>query len=117
MALEHQRHAIDALHKAVFIAPDDVSAAVHLARLYLTPSPASKAPGGVDRDNIDLAAGMLAHAVKGAAWDVPEAWYYLAKAYSLQGRRNKEREALAVALNWSEQRSIRDIGLAVGWCL
>ncbi|KAF7986875.1 hypothetical protein HWV62_12618 [Athelia sp. TMB] len=117
MALEHQRHAIDAFHKALFISPDDVSAAIHLARIYLTPSPNSKAPGEMDRDNIDLAAGMLAHAVKGSAWDIPEAWYYLAKAYNLQGRKDKEREALAIALKWSEQRSIRDIELAVGWCL
>ena len=60
---------------------------------------------------------MLSYSVKGAAWDVPEAWYFLAKAYGLQGRKDKEREALALALSLSERRCIRDIGNAVGWCL
>lgn len=68
-------------------------------------------------DNIDLAAGMLSHAVDGPAWDVPEAWYFLAKAYKLQGREDKEIEALTLALSLSEGRSIRDVGCAVGWCL
>jgi hypothetical protein len=68
-------------------------------------------------DNVDLAAGMLSHAVEGAAWDVSEAWYFLAKAYALQGRKDKEWKALTLALSLSERRSIRDIGLAVGWCL
>lgn len=120
MALEHNRHAIDAFHKALFISPDDVSATVHLCRIYLTPASSSKTEDttmSVEQDCVDLAAGMLSHAAKGAAWDTPEAWYYLAKAYTLQGRKDKEREALTVALNLSERRCIRDIGLAVGWCL
>jgi len=122
MALGHNRDAIDAFHKALFISPDDVSATVHLCRVYLSPSrtPNSGQPESaedVNRDNIDLAAGMLSHAVDGLAWDVPEAWFFLAKAYKLQGRKDKEREALTLALSLSERRSVRDMGLAVGWCL
>lgn len=118
----HHRHAIDAFQKALFIAPDDVSATIHLCRVYLTPSKrrsqsVREEEFDVDPDSVDLAAGMLSHSVKGAAWDVPEAWYFLAKAYGLQGRRDKEREALALALNLSERRTVRDFGLAIGWCL
>jgi hypothetical protein len=71
----------------------------------------------IDPDNIDLATGMLSYCVKGAAWDVPEAWYFLAKGYGLQGRKDKERETLALALSLSERRCVREIGIAVGWCL
>jgi tetratricopeptide (TPR) repeat protein len=121
-ALGHDRQAIDAFHKALFISPDDVSATVHLCRVYLSPSRTSNSSladtaEAIDPDNVDLAAGMLSHAVDGAAWDVPEAWYFLAKAYRLQGRKYKEREALTLALSLSERRCVRDVGLAIGWCL
>jgi tetratricopeptide (TPR) repeat protein len=121
-ALGHERHAIDAFHKALFISPDDVPATVHLCRVYLSPSQTSNlnqadAAKEIDPNNVDLAVGMLSHSVQGAAWDVPEAWYFLAKAYGLQGRQDKEREALTLALSLSEKQSVRDIELAVGWCL
>jgi tetratricopeptide (TPR) repeat protein len=119
-ALGHDRHAIDAFHKALFISPDDVSAKVHLCRVYLSPvtnSNQADSAKDIDPENVDVAAGMLSHSVEGTAWDVPEAWYFLAKAYGLQGRKDKERQALTLALSLSEQRSMRDIGLAVGWCL
>jgi tetratricopeptide (TPR) repeat protein len=121
-ALGHDRDAIDSFHKALFISPDDVSATVHLCREYLSPSRKSKSGGSrsaaeINPDNVDLAAGLLSHCVEGPAWDVPEAWYFLGKAYGLQGRKDKEREALALALSLSERRSVRDIGLAIGWCL
>lgn len=116
-ALGHHRDAIDAFQKALFIVPDDVSATVHLCRLYLTPSKQKEAAIQIDSNNIDLAAGMLSHSVKGPAWDIPEAWYFLAKAHGLQGRKDKEREALTTALALSERRTVRDIGLAIGWAL
>ena len=47
---------------------------------------------------------------------MPEAWYYLAKAYGLQGRKEKEKEILKLALELSERRGVRDIGSALGWC-
>lgn len=103
----------------MFIAPDDVAASVHLCRLYLTSSPSSnsKFTADVDPDNVDLAAGILSHLTRGAGWDVPEAWYFLAKAYGLQGRKDRERECLDFALVLSERRGVRDVGSAVGWCL
>jgi len=120
-ALGHDRHAMDAFHKALFISPDDVSAAIHLCRMYLSVSRSSNSTqnnhSDIDPDNIDLATGMLSYCVKGAAWDVPEAWYFLAKGYGLQGRKDKERETLALALSLSEWRCVREIGIAVGWCL
>ena len=66
--------------------------------------------------DVDLAAGMLSYLTKGKGWNVPEAWYYLAKAYGLQGRKEKEKETLSLALELSERRGVRDIGSALGWC-
>lgn len=60
---------------------------------------------------------MLIHLTRGAGWDVPEAWYFLAKAYNIQGRKDRERDSLKFALELSEKRGVRDIGSAVGWCL
>uniref|UniRef100_A0A8H7XRF8 TPR-like protein n=1 Tax=Psilocybe cubensis TaxID=181762 RepID=A0A8H7XRF8_PSICU len=139
-ALGLYQHAVDTLQKARFICSDDVGATVHLARLYLDPSincklhptdaetpPSSPtsgsgsftqgAPPSSTSASIDLAAGMLAHLTKGRGWDVPEAWYFLAKAYGMQGRKDKERETLKIALEFSEKRGVRDIGSALGWCL
>lgn len=67
--------------------------------------------------NVDLAAGLLSHLTKGKGWDVPEAWYYLAKAYKVQGRKEEEREALIRALELQEGRGVRDLGSALGWCI
>lgn len=121
VALGQRQHAIDALQKALFISSEDVSATVHLARIYLTPDNASG--GGnplqteVKQEDIDLAAGLLSHLTRGPAWDVPEAWYFLAKAYGLQGRKDRERECLAFALELSEHRGVREISAAIGWCV
>lgn len=119
VALRRQQHAMDAFQKALFIDPDDVSASVHLARLYLTihAEENSVAGGKPCSVGVDLAAGMLSHLTQGNGWDVPEAWYFLGKAYSVQGRKEKERECLDLALKLSENRGIREIGAAIGWCI
>ncbi|KAF9444615.1 TPR-like protein [Macrolepiota fuliginosa MF-IS2] len=70
-----------------------------------------------DRSNIDLVAGLLSHLTRGRGWDVPEAWYFLAKAYGVQGRKEKEREALKVALRMAEGRGVREVQSALGWCI
>jgi len=67
--------------------------------------------------NVDLAAGILSRLTRGTGWDVPEAWYFLAKAYGMQGRKERERECLSFALRLSESRGIREIGVAIGWCI
>ncbi|KAG2119459.1 hypothetical protein DEU56DRAFT_120881 [Suillus clintonianus] len=114
MALDRNREAREAFQKALFISPDDIAASVHLCRIHLSTKSSAHT---VDSDKVDLVAGHLGHITRGPGWDVPEAWYYLAKAYGLQGRKDKERESLATALTLSDRRSIRDIGRAVGWCL
>ncbi|KIK96970.1 hypothetical protein PAXRUDRAFT_137268 [Paxillus rubicundulus Ve08.2h10] len=116
-ALNHERQAIEAFQKALFVSPDDVSAAIHMCRIYLSPSNIQSSETGVDPDKVDLSAGLLGHVTRGLGWDIPEAWYYLAKAHGLQGQKDKERECLLKALALSENRCIRDIGRAVGWCL
>ncbi|KAJ7280178.1 hypothetical protein C8J57DRAFT_1501622 [Mycena rebaudengoi] len=118
VALGQTQHVIDAFQKALFINPDDVSASVHMCRLYLTPAGSSRTgEDEIDPNNIDLVAGMLAYLTRGAGWDVPEAWYFLAKAYGMQDRKDRERECLSLALQLSEQRGVRDVASAVGWCL
>ncbi|KAJ2923781.1 hypothetical protein H1R20_g13313, partial [Candolleomyces eurysporus] len=128
-ALGHTQHAISTLQKALFIDPDDVSATVHLARLYLTPppssptspnasectSPDSSSPANrPSQSDIDLACGLLTALSRGRGWDVPEVWYYLGTAYRLQGRAEKEGEALERALRLSEARGVREVGAAIG---
>ncbi len=77
VALGQSQDAIDTFQKALFISPDNVPAAVHLCRLYLS----GEAPSCPNMsDNIDLAAGMLSRLAKGPGWDVPEVWYFLGKA-------------------------------------
>jgi tetratricopeptide (TPR) repeat protein len=115
VALGSERRAIESFSKALFISPDDVSAIVHLCRLYLA---AAERPSTLHpADNVDLAAGMLSELTRGPGWDVAEAWYFLAKAYGMQGRKDRERECLGYALALSENRPVRDIGTAIGWCL
>ncbi|EPQ53258.1 hypothetical protein GLOTRDRAFT_140119 [Gloeophyllum trabeum ATCC 11539] len=122
MALNNPRRAKEAFQKALFISTDDIPAIIHLSQLYLTQpgaalSPISPHAERPDPDNVDLAAGMLNDLTRGVGWDVPEAWYFLAKAYGLQGRRERERECLTFALGLSVTRGVRSIGAAVGWCL
>jgi hypothetical protein len=88
-----------------------------MCRIYLSPGDFQSSETGVDPDKVDMSAGLLGHVTRGLGWDVPEAWYYLAKAHGLQGQKDKERECLLKALALSENRCIRDIGRAVGWCL
>lgn len=66
---------------------------------------------------VDLAAGMLEELTRGTGWDIAEAWYLLAKAYRMQGRADRERDCLIFALGLAEVRGVRDIGIAIGWCL
>ena len=68
-------------------------------------------------ENVDLAAGLLEDLTHGPGWDMSEAWYFLAKAYMLQGRRDRERECLSYALSLAETRGVREVTTAVGWCL
>jgi tetratricopeptide (TPR) repeat protein len=146
IAIGLYQHAVDTFQKALFICPDDVAATVHLSRLYLDPdlnarlhaysstshstttttTSSSEGKSTTDSSNssttlllnsdVDLAAGMLSYLTRGKGWNVPEAWYYLAKAYGLQGRKEKEKEILRLALELSERRGVRDVGSALGWC-
>jgi tetratricopeptide (TPR) repeat protein len=121
-ALGQRQNAIDAFHKVLFIAPDDIAATVHLCRVYLEPRDTGgwggdRRAGEVEMSNVDLAAGLLAQLTRGPGWDSAEAWYFLAKACALQGRKERERECLSFALVLSERRGLRDVGVAIGHCL
>ncbi|KLO16848.1 hypothetical protein SCHPADRAFT_937555 [Schizopora paradoxa] len=107
--------AIESFDKALYVSQDDVSATLHLANVYL--SSQSSRIRSSSYGAVDLAVGMLEATTKGSGWDIPEAWYLLAKAYHMQGRPDRERECLVNALRLSEVRGVRDIGAAIGWCL
>lgn len=115
-ALGDDDRAGEAFRKALFIHPNDIPATVYLARTLLSRAESAGADD-TSGENIDLAAGLLADLTRGPGWDVPEAWYFLARAYKLQGRRDRERECLNYALGLSETRGVRDVAAAVGWCL
>ncbi|KAG8834242.1 hypothetical protein FRC17_009318 [Serendipita sp. 399] len=110
--------AVASFHKALVIDPDHIPAVVHLAQQYLDPTIGQTTTKATEepesrRNVIDLAAGMLSSFTKGPGWDVPEAWYLLAKAVSLQGRKERERECLTYALGLVEGKPIRDIRTAL----
>lgn len=107
--------AIESFHKALFVSQEDCAATIHLCHLYLT----SNSPNirSISYGAVDLAAGMLEELTRGVGWDVPEAWYLLAKSYSMQERKDRERDCLIFALSLAEVRGVRDIGTAIGWCL
>lgn len=110
--------AAEAFRKALFIHPNDIAATIYLCRIYLSaPASADGKDADINMENVDLAAGLLSDLTRGAGWDVPEAWYFLARAYKLQGRRDRERECLNYALTLSQTRGVRDVAVAVGWCL
>jgi predicted Zn-dependent protease len=108
-ALNQPTRAIQAFNKALFLNPDHVPATIHLCQAYLAPP--------AEPDAVDLAAGILADLTRGAGWDAPEAWLFLARAYGLRGARERERECLCYALGLAQGRPVRDLGTAVGWCL
>lgn len=110
MGESRRQEAVDAFRKALFVGPDDVAAGVGLARVYLELEDDEAGDG----DGVDLAAGLLTHLTRGAGWDVPEAWYFLAKVYGKQDRVHRQREALGFALGLAEKRGIREIGGALG---
>ena len=114
-ALGDEQKALQALHKALFIAPEHVSAIIHICKIYLSPSYTDV--DELDPDRVELAAGLLGDLTNGDGWDVPEAWYYLAKAAKMQGRIEKERECLIYALRLAEVTRVREISDAVGWSL
>jgi len=114
-ALGDEQKALQALHKALFIAPEHVSAIIHICKIYL--SPPCTDVDALDPDRVELAAGLLSDLTNGDGWDVPEAWYYLAKAAKMQGRVEKERECLIYALRLAEVTRVREISDAVGWSL
>lgn len=72
---------------------------------------------------VDLAAGMLNYCAQTRGWDVPEVWYFLSRAYELQGRSQKvpgdseQRTLLQIALELSEGRGVRELGTSLGLCL
>lgn len=107
---------MDAFQKALILDQDSVAATVHLCRLYLSP-PDEMDEVLSDRANIDLASGLLSYLTQGPGWDVPEAWYFLAKAYGKQGRKVHEKNSLKTALELAESRGVREVGAALGWCL
>jgi hypothetical protein len=114
--------AITAFHKALVISPDYIPAIVQLSEQYLHPSAGQsfslvKDVSEARRGAVDLAVGMLSSFTKGVGWDVPEAWYLLAKAVGMQGQKGRQRVCLTYALVLVEGNPIRDLRVALGFVL
>ncbi|KAH7876154.1 uncharacterized protein C8R40DRAFT_1068936 [Lentinula edodes] len=64
-------------------------------------------------EDVDFVAGFLVHLTQDAGWDVAEPWNFLAKAYGMQGRKERERNCLTLVLKLSENRGVRSLGAAL----
>lgn len=120
LAINDAEGASEALSTALILDVDHVAAVIHMASLLLDPAYAKQArldPIGteeaVTREGIDMVAGMLDMFTKRTCgWNVPEAWYFLAKAAGLQGRIERQRECLAMAIKLDEGRPVRPLTTA-----
>ncbi len=101
-ASQRNESALDAFLKSLILSPEWPSSVVRLAQLYLTLGQA------------DLAHGLLNPLTQGRGWDVPEAWYYLAKTCEAQGgREDRVRECLVYSLQLENGRTCRSLGNVV----
>lgn len=122
--LHQGERAVEALHKALVIEPENVPAVVCLAQMFLNLGNGSKAEGEhegeAEKDRasaVDMAVGMLNQVTQGAGWDSAEAWYLLGRASGMQGRRERQRECLAHALRLEEGKTVRSVRSVLPRCL
>lgn len=95
VSLENFAAALPAFTKSILLRPDHPPSIVSLSKLYLTTG------------QIELAHSLLNQLTQDAGWDVPEAWYYLAKVCEAQGRLERSRECLVYALDLEESKPCR----------
>lgn len=94
--------ALETLSKALVLDPDSAQAVVRLAESF------------IDSKQYDMAHGLLNSYTQGKGWDVPEAWYFLAKACEGQGGRHaRVRECLLYALQLEKGRTCRPLAGAI----
>lgn len=119
--LHQGERALEALHKALVIEPENVPAVICLAQIFLNNSGTEVQREGqaqTDRASaIDMAVGMLNQVTQGAGWDAAEAWYLLGRATGMQGRRERQRECLAHALRLEEGKTVRSVRHVLPRCL
>jgi tetratricopeptide (TPR) repeat protein len=90
--------ALPAFTKSLLLRPDHPPAVVSLAKLYISTG------------QVELAHTLLNQLTQDAAWDVPEAWYYLGKVCEAQERHERARECWIYALGLEESRPARRWG-------
>ncbi|BEI84707.1 hypothetical protein CcaverHIS002_0501080 [Cutaneotrichosporon cavernicola] len=84
-----------AFTKSLLLRPDYPPGAVGVARLH------------VEAGAVDLAHSLLSQLVQDRGWDVPEAWFALAKVCERQDRHARARECLLYALQLECTRTCR----------
>ncbi|KAJ9108884.1 hypothetical protein QFC21_000205 [Naganishia friedmannii] len=90
--------SLETLTKAHALDPDSPQAVVRLAETY------------IQSKEFDMAHGLLNSFTQGKGWDVPEAWYFLAKACEGQrGRHARVRECLLYALELEKGKACRPL--------
>jgi len=94
--------ALKATGKALVLSAEYPPAVIRMSELYL------------DRQQPDLAHGLLNPFTQGRGWDVAEAWYLLARVCQAQGgRAERARECLLKALQLEKARLCRPLERAV----
>ncbi|KAK9899483.1 hypothetical protein P389DRAFT_143 [Cystobasidium minutum MCA 4210] len=86
-----------AMSKALAIFTDHVPTCLLISKTHL------------ERGNWAIAEGFLDVATQTNAWDSPEAWYLLAKAYENTRRRQRAKDCLLYALELEKTRPIREL--------
>jgi hypothetical protein len=159
LATGNQELALGAIGKALSYSQDHVPSVVHLARYFLTfpastPAPPQSAPSDPNQPNPrnkgppapvlrvqpEYAESLLTLLTQTNGWDVPEAWFLLARAYELSSatgsdaaaqnastasreagkglsRLDMARRCLLYALELEETKTIRPIKVTLPRCL
>jgi predicted Zn-dependent protease len=90
--------SLETLAKAHALDPDSPQAVIRLAETY------------IQSKEFDMAHGLLNSFTQGKGWDVPEAWYFLAKACEGQrGRHGRVQECLLYALQLEKGKACRPL--------
>lgn len=103
-SLGNTSEALQSFAKALLLGPDYAPSVVSLGEHYLR------------TDQADLAHGLLNPFTQGRGWDVPEAWYLLAKTCQAQGSRpERVKECLLYALTLEKSRTCRPAHVCPRW--
>ncbi|KAI9243729.1 hypothetical protein BDA99DRAFT_529892 [Phascolomyces articulosus] len=95
LADKNMDHAIEAFEKGLVADKNDVSSSVWLARVH------------IERDDLDIAEGILESVTKRSGWDSAEAWFCLGRVYQKTSRADRGKECMMYALDLESTHPIQ----------